>query len=461
MPSSDPKQIETLERVLASSSLNKKRQAIFIWHIKLIFFPVMKRLADIFAASIMLLVLIPFIISIRLFQGRNSQIFKFERRIGRWGDSYNEFILSPKHPKLAKIVKSLGISRFASAINLLRGDISLIGPRALSETESKTIPFEMLRRLDVKPGLICLWWIRKQSNVGYDGELAADIEYVQKQNLKTDATILLKALPASVFGESAANFSKQVNILNIPLDNISMNEAIERIINDLKSKVKKQICFINADCANIAWNDHEYMKILHSSDFNLADGIGLKIAGRITEQQIKQNVNGTDLFPRLMQKMSETSLSVYFLGASPDANEGLVANTLAKYFNLKIAGAQHGYYKSNEEDEVIKNINKSSADLLLVAFGAPKQEKWIAKNLPKLNVKVAMGVGGLFDFYSGRIQRSPLWMREIGFEWFYRFMQEPRRMWKRYFIGNALFLYRVIRSNSGLKAPSIQQTQKE
>ncbi len=114
------------------------------------------------------------------------------------------------------------------------------------------------------------------------------------------------------------------------------------------------------------------------------------------------------------------------------------------YPEVTVSGCHHGYFSPEEEPEVIARINRSGADLLLVAFGAPRQDIWIDEHLEKTGAKVAMGVGGLFDFYSGNTARAPLWMREMGMEWLFRFTQEPGRLWKRYFVGNGVFLYRVM-----------------
>ncbi|MFZ5949936.1 MAG: WecB/TagA/CpsF family glycosyltransferase [Candidatus Rifleibacteriota bacterium] len=426
------------------------------WQFRQLIYPAGKRLIDILAGFIMLTLLLPAIFLFSIIQGNSGRIFARNSRLGRWGEPFEELTFAPTNSFLAGIVEKTGMSRLATAINLLRGDISLIGPRAMTLEEAAGIPVQMLRRLDIKPGLICLWWIRQRGNVGFDGEFAADREYIERQGLKTDAAIILKALPASVFGDSGSEFSADVEILDIPLKNLTMSEALDSIVSMFSEKQRQQICFINADCANLAWNDAGYMSILHKTTMNLADGIGLKIAGRMTGRQIRQNVNGTDLFPRLASVMAEKRRSIFFLGARPEVNQALIETMREKFPGLVIAGGQHGYFKPEEENEIIERINRLNPDLLLVAFGAPRQEKWIAANLDRLKVKVAMGVGGLFDFYSGRINRAPIWMREIGMEWFYRFWQEPQRMWKRYFVGNLVFLYRVVRSKAGTRAPSLE-----
>jgi N-acetylglucosaminyldiphosphoundecaprenol N-acetyl-beta-D-mannosaminyltransferase len=455
--------LSELERRLGSRTANSfsafKTRAS--WQLRQLVYPAGKRAIDVLAGSVILTLIAPVIILFYLIQGSSKKIFARNIKLGRWGEPFEELVFSPESSFLANIVEKVGISRLATAINLLRGDLSLVGPRAMSSEEASEIPVQVLRRLDVKPGLISLWWIRKRGNIGFDGEFAADREYIESQGIKTDAAIILKALPATIFGDSGSDFLDRLDILDIPLRNLTMSEAIDSILEMFAEEEPQQICFINADCANLAWNDSEYMNILHKCSINLADGIGLKIAGRMTGRQVRQNVNGTDLFPRLAAIMAEKKRSVFFLGARPEVNEALIEVTREKYPGLVVVGGQHGYFKPEDEKAVIERINELRPDLLLVAFGAPRQEKWIAANLPNLKVKVAMGVGGLFDFYSGRINRAPVWMREIGMEWFYRFLQEPQRMWKRYFVGNLVFIYRVIRSKAGTRAPSLGSAAEE
>lgn len=155
------------------------------------------------------------------------------------------------------------------------------------------------------------------------------------------------------------------------------------------------------------------------------------------------NINGTDFFPRLCERAANTGLKLYLLGGLPGV-AALAAQAMQKrYPKLIIAGTRDGYFDHTQESDVINSINLSGADILLVGMGAPKQELWLARHRGQLQPSVCMGVGGLFDFYSGRIPRAPVWMREIGMEWAWRIAQEPGRMWRRYIVGNPLFLYRV------------------
>jgi N-acetylglucosaminyldiphosphoundecaprenol N-acetyl-beta-D-mannosaminyltransferase len=224
-----------------------------------------------------------------------------------------------------------------------------------------------------------------------------------------------------------------------------MAESIEDILSKLNRETPSQICFVNADCANIAYKNGHYLRVLQGADLCLADGIGLKLGAKILGQDIKQNVNGTDLFPRLCESLSRTGKGIYLLGARPGVAESVARWVQENAPDTTVSGFRHGYFDPEEEAAVIEDIRRSGARLLLVAFGAPHQDLWINEHLHETGVNLAMGVGGLFDFYSGRLTRAPVWMREMGMEWVYRLIQEPGRLWKRYLIGNGVFLSRVTR----------------
>jgi N-acetylglucosaminyldiphosphoundecaprenol N-acetyl-beta-D-mannosaminyltransferase len=236
-----------------------------------------------------------------------------------------------------------------------------------------------------------------------------------------------------------------LGILGIPINNCTMTEALETISEWSHEEGHHQVCFVNADCANIAYLDRAYLQVLRGADLCLADGIGLKLAGKILGQEVKQNVNGTDLFPKLCEVLSGKPVGLFLLGARDGVAQGVADWVRTHFPQVRVCGWQHGYFSSEEEAAVVQRIRDSGAHILLVAFGAPKQDMWIEKHLKDTGARVAMGVGGLFDFYSGRISRAPEWIREIGMEWVYRLIQEPGRLWKRYIIGNGLFLLRVLK----------------
>ncbi len=166
---------------------------------------------------------------------------------------------------------------------------------------------------------------------------------------------------------------------------------------------------------------------------------------------MRENINGTDMLPFLCRLCRDNGWGMYFLGAKPGVAEKMSVLLKERFPGLKVAGFRDGYFDDAQSGEVVKEINASGAEMLMVAFGVPKQEKWIQKWRNELNVHVVMGVGGLFDFYSGNIKRAPVWLREVGGEWIYRILQEPRRMWRRYIVGNPVFLYRVIKWKKAIK----------
>jgi N-acetylglucosaminyldiphosphoundecaprenol N-acetyl-beta-D-mannosaminyltransferase len=238
----------------------------------------------------------------------------------------------------------------------------------------------------------------------------------------------------------------RIKLFDIGIDNVTLEEAVEVIVDRLDGDAPTQVSFVNADCVNIACKSREYREALQESDLVFADGIGVRVAGEILGRPIRDNVNGTDLFPRLAAALQGSGKRVYLLGGRPGVADG-VARWLAKNFpDVKLAGWRHGYFSAEEEAKVIADIRRCGADLVLVAFGAPRQELWIRRNLAKLGAKVVIGVGGLLDFFSGRIPRAPRWIRKLGLEWCYRLYQEPQRLWRRYLVGNVVFLARLART---------------
>lgn len=233
-------------------------------------------------------------------------------------------------------------------------------------------------------------------------------------------------------------------LFGVRIHNSTLEQAVAHAVACSKIKKQSNLAFVNADCLNKAWNSDAYCQVLNRFSRVYADGSGIKLACAIRSWPLPDNVNGTDMFPRLCLALATQGSSVFLLGGRPGVADACAKAMQARYSNLKVAGVMHGYFLPGDDAEVIRRINASGADVLLVAFGAPNQEFWIAEHSHELTPSVRIGVGGLFDFYSGRIARAPLWMRRIGQEWVWRLMQEPVRMWRRYLIGNPLFLLRVL-----------------
>lgn len=284
-------------------------------------------------------------------------------------------------------------------------------------------------------------------------------------DLKSYVSVLSRSVLA-LFVSPVRNIqaNDDFHIFGVRVHNASMNDAVNWMYDGLEKNLRTTVGFVNTDCLNKAFNNDDYHHTLNHLDRVFPDGIGVRMAVQMHGQGVADNVNGTDLFPMLCERLAGTRHSLFLLGAKPGIAEATADNMKLRYPELKIAGTRDGYFTADEEQDVINQINESGANVLLVALGAPRQENWIKQNHKLLEPGLMMGVGGLFDFYSGRISRAPVWVREIGLEWVWRLMQEPRRMWQRYLVGNFTFLYRVWREktrNGSVLRPSLMTPSKE
>ena len=338
-----------------------------------------------------------------------------------------------------------GGKTLAVLINVFRNDLAWAGVRALASEEADKLPTTSgLHHFDFKPGVVSAYIAKKNVGLDYDDEFETDYEFFSKVTLKAYIGLCLRALiSAFLDGNNPREAPPILHFWGINIVNTTMSEALDWIEQGVQNNQKALVAFVNPGCLNIAYTNQAYHKVLQNVDRILPDGIGIKIGCRLLNQSLLANINGTDLFPRLCERAAEHSYSLFLLGGMDGVAEKAAIAMQQSYPNLKIAGFHDGYFTEQQESSIIEMINHSGAAILLVGFGVPKQELWLALNREQLNPSVCMGIGGLFDYYSGRIPRAPVWMREIGLEWSWRLMQEPSRMWKRYIIGNPLFLYRV------------------
>jgi len=394
------------------------------------------RVFDIAASTSLLVLLSPLLLARGLWSRRQvGSVLTGTTLVGRFQVPFRRFSFA-------------GSGRFldlAVWLNVLRGDMALVGPRPLSQDEAAAVPLEDLVRFSVRPGLISSFAVRSRIGIAHERESAMDRDLVYGQTFKGDLGLAARSAVSSVLGGGGGprEMPPILNLFGIPVVNTTMSEAVAWVVAKASGREKKLVAFVNPDCLNIAWKNGEYRNALLEADRVLPDGIGIHLGCRMLGQALQANVNGTDMFPLLCEAAAREQLPIYLLGARPDIAQAAAENMVQRYPQLKIAGARDGYFQAEEEEAVVDAINCSGARILLVAFGAPRQELWLGRWRDRLVPPVSMGVGGLFDFYSGRIARAPVWMREMGLEWVFRLMQEPGRMWRRYVIGNPLFLFRV------------------
>lgn len=220
---------------------------------------------------------------------------------------------------------------------------------------------------------------------------------------------------------------KTIDILGIPVDSITMREAVAKIGRFVEEGGVHAIYTPNAEIMMAAQRDPELKVILGNADMLTADGAGVVLASKLLGRRVPEKVSGVDLVREVFKTYANKGLRCFLFGADPGVAEEAAENIKAEYPGIVIAGCRNGYFTSEQDTEIVDLINSSAADLLLVALGAPKQEKWIAEHKNVVNAKVCMGVGGTMNILSGRVQLSPDFFRRNGLEWLHRLYMEPRR----------------------------------
>ena len=237
----------------------------------------------------------------------------------------------------------------------------------------------------------------------------------------------------------------RVQIFGVHVDALTMDETVARIVDLIAEGDPVQHCVINAGKVVLMADDPELARIVGSCALVNADGQAVVWAARLLGRPLPERVAGIDLFLRLLALSEERGYGVYFLGATRDVVEEVVRRVRRRHPRLHIAGAHDGFFDASGEAELCAEIACLRPQLLFVGMPSPRKEYWLAANLERLGVTFAMGVGGSFDVLAGLTRRAPLWGQRAGLEWFYRLAQEPRRMWRRYLVGNTRFLAIVAR----------------
>jgi N-acetylglucosaminyldiphosphoundecaprenol N-acetyl-beta-D-mannosaminyltransferase len=203
----------------------------------------------------------------------------------------------------------------------------------------------------------------------------------------------------------------------------------------------------NPEIVMMAQKDLEYKDILAEGDLVIPDGIGIIVASKIKKLGLEKRMPGIEMMESILKYCNNAKKSIYLLGSSEENVEKAADNIKLTYPNIIISGYHHGFFDASEELKIIDKINEVKPDILFVAMGAPKQEKWMYTHRKILNAKVAMGVGGSLDIWAGAVKRAPKFFRKIGFEWLYRMLSHPSR-WKRSLV-LPKFLLKVLLSRRG------------
>lgn len=239
----------------------------------------------------------------------------------------------------------------------------------------------------------------------------------------------------------------QISVLGVAVDKMTCEEVLAEV-ERRAGEDPVMLAYVNAHTLNLAVSDRELREALCGCDLVLNDGIGLNLAARMRGERFPENLNGSDFTARLLQLAAERGWSAFLLGGEPGIADTAAQRLCERIAGLTIAGTCHGF--TNESDELlVHRIRETGAQLLIVALGSPQQEVWLARNLHATGALVGVGVGAFLDFSAGKVKRAPHWMNVLGVEWCFRLVQEPQRLWRRYVMGNPLFLLRAWRDRHG------------
>jgi N-acetylglucosaminyldiphosphoundecaprenol N-acetyl-beta-D-mannosaminyltransferase len=253
---------------------------------------------------------------------------------------------------------------------------------------------------------------------------------------------------------AAASPSIRVNVLGVGVSAINMAEALTRTARALESKEKGYVCVTGVHGVSEAQADPGFRRILNQAFLCTPDGMPLVWVGRLHGAREMDRVYGPDLMLAIMELSERTGWRHYFYGGANGTAEMLKAKLMARFPKLQITGTYEPPFRplnAEEQEELQEKVRLARPDVMWIGLSTPKQERFMAEHLEKLEVTLMFGVGAAFDFLAGKVRQAPRWMQRAGLEWLYRLYREPRRLWKRYLKNNPLFVARIFCQFTGLK----------
>lgn len=237
---------------------------------------------------------------------------------------------------------------------------------------------------------------------------------------------------------------KAVNILGVDVNTINKRELLELVRIWAGENKPRSISYVNAHCINVAYKDSEYREALKKMDLVYADGMGVVMAGRFLYGSYIKKITGRDWIDNFCKLAVNQHLRVYILAGKPGILSLAIERMRKEYPELDIAGFNDGFFTRKSENEVLYEIKSTRPHIVFIGMGIPQQEKWVGENRGKIIAPVCWNVGALFDYVAGLEPQVPGWMDKIALEWLWRLMMDPSGKWKRYLVGNPLFILRIL-----------------
>lgn len=245
-----------------------------------------------------------------------------------------------------------------------------------------------------------------------------------------------------------------VHVLGVTLHAITASQLLSGIESTILENRRAIVANVNVNAMNLAWERPWFRAFLNRSDIVFCDGFGVKWGARLLSQRVPERITYADWMWQLAEFAGPRGFTFFFLGARPGVAASAADRLRERWPALQIVGVQHGYFDttpgSSENESVVRAVNAVRPNILVLGFGMPRQERWLMENWSRIEANVALTGGAVFDYVAGQTPRGPRWMTDHGWEWLARLLIEPRRLWKRYLLGNPLFLWRVLRQRFGL-----------
>jgi exopolysaccharide biosynthesis WecB/TagA/CpsF family protein len=236
---------------------------------------------------------------------------------------------------------------------------------------------------------------------------------------------------------------RHIEILGIRFARLSAAQAVDEAEALYERREPAWIAVENVHAVNLATADGSHREVLDRAGLVLNDGKGVMLGARILGDRFPDDLNGNAFTPLLLERAAQRGWPVFLLGAAPGVVERAARILREEHTGLQVVGTHHGFLGPDDHDAVVRAIRTAGTGLLLVGMGMPLQERWVDRHLAATGARLASTVGAFFDFRTGEVPRAPAWLNRIGLEWAYRLVMEPRRLWRRYLLGNPLFMYRV------------------
>ena len=240
-----------------------------------------------------------------------------------------------------------------------------------------------------------------------------------------------------------------MRMLGVDVHPLGVDALHARLGDVIERRGRALVLHANAHGLNLAWEQPWLRDFLNSAALVFCDGAGVMLGARLLGRRIPERITYADWMWQLAATAEQRGWSLFLLGAAPGVAERAAARLCERHPGLQIAGVRHGYFdpapESPDNQALLATINAAAPDILLVGMGMPRQETWLRENWPHLDARIGLSAGAVFDYVSGSLKRSPAWLNRIGLEWLGRLAIEPRRLWRRYVLGNPRFLARVLR----------------